>query len=221
MHDQALAWFVKHNRVKPDQGFMEKTTAQFEDRFRRRAGFIYELGPALLDSRRPTIVLVRCGAVHVFELTNLQARNWRHDIGGVSSSDFSDRDEFDPAPVIELSDPQFDNPLQIDANQPVTGTVKVRCLAAVKGPLMLRFAAPAGGSMYKDYFQLPEGLPVGRSSCSFGFGRLRTRENKPWPAGPYVLSLEVCSNREDPESQIKTVLSNSVAAVVNVSPAPK
>jgi serine/threonine protein kinase len=217
MRDQALAWLVKHNTVKPPTRFLENMTAQLDDRFQRKVGFKYELGTGLVDSHRPTILLARCGAFHVFELSDSQARNWTREPRHVIDADVADQDELDPAPAIELSDLDINNALRLDGEQQITGSVRVHCVTAQKGPLSLRLVSPSDGVLNLRYQQLPDGLPAGRISCPFAFGRLNNKDGGR-RVGPCVVCLEVYATKKNQEKAIVRVLSNSVAMVVNLDP---
>jgi serine/threonine protein kinase len=219
IRDKMAAWVAQNHAFQPGRQFPEKTVTQLDDRLKRNVGFIYELGAGMVKSNRPTIVLGRCGTLHVFALTNAQARNFKVASNTVVHSDLRDDDILSTQAPFELSELVIDNALQLDGDQPITGTVTVRNLG-FKGPPVLRLGYEAADRWNSYTLPLTEELPAGPTPLQFAVGCLNNKEIGR-RVGPYVVCLEFCSMKNTKDRPTVTVLSNSVAAVVNVSRAPQ
>jgi hypothetical protein len=218
LRTRALDWLKTNANAAPDSKGFRGMTADISRPLDRDLAAIFMIGKDLVKSNRPTILTARCGAFHVFELTEAEARNWPAGDNVLDVRVRGEKDRVRPVPAFELVEPRFDNANEFDADKGGLGSVVCRLTSPCPGPFTLRI------TLFDDAaITLQMTVPLGESIRTTGdrlFFRL-TSFNSPKRRlkGPVVLFLELCA-ADGPNGREDTIIvSNSVAVVVNVSDA--
>lgn len=208
--DRALAW-LGENAAAPAGKVADQARGMFDDRVKEGSGFTLAAGEAVVKSKRPALLAGWGGELFPFELTAEQAKALKLAAGDLILTAFPQ-----PAGPRPEKPPFVLSELKINGAAPkLAGAVAYRRGAAVAGPLVLRLSYPAGASL-RVRRQLAE--PKAESgTLPFSFPPVTADD--PEVSGPVVVLVEVCS--AESAGKPEAVLSNPVAALVTVPPAPK
>ena len=136
VRDQTIAWLKTHHSGGPTSSHMPLLVADLDLALNGGQSFYYRIGPKVVRSNRPTLLVGRCGTLHVFEVDEAQKRQFPLQGGASDAVTLSDEGTTLAKPLIRLSDLKIDNAAGFDGDQRLTGSVKYEQMGPVTGPLV-------------------------------------------------------------------------------------
>jgi hypothetical protein len=211
--DRAVEWLRANNRWGPGHPLVTDTAARIDKDLDASEAFQVLLGPALMKSARPTLLVGRAGALEVFELGRELARDfpvgeWECRVQNYSTGDDLRR----AAPRVVLSDLVIDGADTLFPERPVTGSVAFRLLGRWPGGYALRlthYFGTQGRTVLLPRDHLPD---ADKGTLPFSFPPL-SKPHEVMP-GPDAVFVEVVTQ----DSGRMIVESNAAAAAVRVMP---
>ncbi len=213
MRDRAVDWLRDNVRKGRDSEPVTDTAAIIDRDLAVIDGFQVEIGPHLLKSDKPALVVGYAGNLHVFELTGALARDFPMKERNIHVATFrTSHDLRRVAPRLLLSDLAIDGAESLLPGGRVAGSVAYRVRERWSGEGALRltcYLANRRRSVLIPQFHLPESE---QGTIPFSFPP--PGDAKEMRRGPLVLLVEVITKEEG----VVTVESNAAAAVAHVSP---
>jgi hypothetical protein len=220
--DQAVAWLTENNCDGPDHPVIADMARLIDRDATDGRAFLIRLGPAMVRSGKPTQLAGRHHDLYAFTYTPEQAGDWVPAKAGDFCISTAPRQQIDPRPLVELSDPRFERAGALEPHADISGTVAYRKLGDVSGPLTLRLICMTKGKTRTLFEAMPELSLEAEGRIAFNLGSaFAPDENEPTPRGPVIFFLEL--GRQAPpggEAQM-VLLSNMVAAPVFFRPPGK
>jgi hypothetical protein len=211
--DRAVAWLQAQNRWGPDHSAVAYVAAHLDRDLNASEAFQVVLGPRLVKSGKPTLLVGRAGALDVVELGPELTRGFPFAEGVCGVKNFSAGEDLRRrAPRVLLSGAVLDGADRLFPERRLTGSVAYRILGRWRGPCALRLTCYFGmrrRAVFMDRDRLPE---AERGTLSFTFPPLgQPHEVTP---GPDVVFVELVTQ----DSGRTVVESNAASAPVRVMP---
>jgi serine/threonine protein kinase len=212
MRNRAVDWLRENVSKGRDSEPVTDTAAIIDRDLGVIDGFQVEIGPRLLKSDRPTLLVGRAGTLQVFELTGGLARDFPVKERGIHVSTYRTSTEQRRAtPRVVLSDAAIEGADALPPGGRVKGSVAYRVRERWPGESSLRltcYLARRRRSVLIPQFRLPESE---QGTIPFSFPPVG--DAKEMVPGPLVLFVEVITKEEG----VVTVESNAAAAVAHVA----
>jgi WD40 repeat protein len=216
--EQALAWLRTNNTFGPKHKLVDDMAKELDTHLTSGEAFFLSLGVKLVKSKRPTILAGRNGAFYAFEVPADQAGKWLKDFDTNMSTTARQDEVIEPNPLVILDDPKIDSAARLGGGQRLTGTVAYQKFDTFDGILALRLTYMAGNISRTRFHSIEGSLDADKGSLTFSFPPFHDAQNQ--RTGPTPVFIELCSFL-NPERRGKViVLSNSVAALLNVVESP-
>ncbi len=205
--DRALAWLAA-NAAAPAEKAIDQAKALLPPAKDGR-GFTLALGEAVARSKKPALLAGWGGELFVFELSAEQAKALKLGAADLLANTFAQPAGRRPEkPTLTLSD------LKLDVGSPkLAGAVAYRRGEVSVGPIVLRLSYPAGPSLRMRN----QPAEAKEASGTLPISGPPLTADDPQLSGPIVVFVEACAADGN---QPAAVLSNTVAALVTVSPGP-
>jgi hypothetical protein len=208
--DQAVDWIAANNTLGGSPNRLATDCAGLLDKmFTPGKAFTLQLGAKLMTSGRRTLLAGRRDGFFQFPYPPGCPGVGDHGIA-LTVTDPQPQ-EFVPDPPVQLSDLRVDDPLNLDGDRPVTGSVAYRCRTPVSGPLHLRLTFMLGKKTHTRYRPVALG-PAGQGRLAFTFDPLYDEPLR--ETGVQVLFFDCCAVKEPGPDAEARVLSNTVAELV-------
>jgi hypothetical protein len=209
VRDQAVDWLRANNVWQPDHSIVGYVADHIDRDLAGSEAFQVLLGPLLVKSSKPTLLVGRAGTLHVFELGPALAR----DIAatGCRMQNYSPSDDRRrAAPRVLLSALVIDGAERPVPQRPLTGALAYRIIDRWPGGYALRLTFYAGKRrryLFLHHARLPA---TNQGTLRFSFPPLDDPDQV--MAGPDVVFVEVVTRG----AAGPIVESNAVAAVVRL-----
>lgn len=217
--DKIVAWIRANNKWGPDHAIVRDTSEQVDADIGRVNNLTLTYGSGLTRSGRPCQLCVWAGQFFAFELTNDQAKA----LGtGPSSMSYTtgtkQRDRRQTPPAVIISKPGLRDAQNLDGKADVSGAVTFKASGPLPEKSAIRMSFEVGQSTTSRFQYLDGGLPADGKLLTFAFKGInadRAKGEKDF-AGPLVLFFDLCTVKEKDQAVEVTILSNSVAGLVDV-----
>jgi serine/threonine protein kinase len=211
--DRAVGWLRANNRSGPGHPVVAYMASRIDQDLDVSEAFQVVLGPGLVKSAKPTLLVGRAGAFDVFELRPELARDFSIGEQGCRVRNYSTADDLRRAAArVLLSDLVIDSADGLFPERPLTGSVAYRILGRWPGECALRltyYFGTRGRTVLIPRDRLPE---ADQGTLPFSFPPLgKPQEVMP---GPDVVFVEFITQ----DSGRTIVESNAAAVVVRVVP---
>jgi serine/threonine protein kinase len=211
VRDRAVDWFRANQRGRPDHPAIAYMATHIDRDLEKAEAFQVLLGPGLLKSAKPTLLVGRAGVLSVFELGPKLTRGFPIPGEVCRIQNYSSGDDLRRAtPRVLLTGLVLDDTSNLFPGRPITGSVAYRILDRWPGECALRLTYYFGKrsrSVLVSYLQLPK-ADDGR--LSFSFPPLGDPQN--FVPGPDVVFVEFITQ----DSGQTVVESNAAVAAVRV-----
>src|SRR5262249_23631716 len=119
--DQAVAWLRDNNAFNAKSTFVAERTGQIDSYLATGDGFVMELGPNLVKSRRPTYLAVHRGQFLALDLAGEQARAYTKPGNSSTMVEISGTDPRIVPPPVRLSELRIENAAALPATSSFSG----------------------------------------------------------------------------------------------------
>jgi hypothetical protein len=214
---KAAEWVRDNNAFRKDHPLAKDMAKMIEQEVGRVNNLKLTFAPDLMKSGKAHELHLWAGEVFVFPLNNDQARRLALKRGevrvdrGPNARDLRAR----TAPV-KLGKLTLTGGAALDGARPTTGKLVIEVVAPPQKPVALRLAYTVGGRTTAHYHHLPAGLKKGAQEVSFKFGPINGG-GRPPHAGPVVVFVEACEVANKGGGVEVTILSNTLAQLVDVT----
>jgi hypothetical protein len=209
--DRAVEWVRANNCWQRDHPVVAYAATHIDRDLEKAEAFQVLLGPGLVKSAKPTILVGRAGNLFVFELSPDLTRGYPIDDQICRVQNYSSGDDLRRAPPrMVLSDLILDRASDLSPARPITGSVAYRVLDRWPGECALRLTYYFGKrsrSVVVPHDHLPE-ASQGRLALLFP----PVGDPQDFVPGPDVVFVEFITQ----ESGRTVVESNAAAAAVRV-----
>jgi serine/threonine protein kinase len=211
VRDRAVDWFRANQRGRPDHPAIAYMATHIDRDLEKAEAFQVLLGPGLLKSAKPTLLVGRAGVLSIFELGPELTRGFPIPDEVCRIQNYSSGDDLRrPTPRVLFSDLVLEGASDLSPARPITGSVAYRILDRWPGECALRLTYYFGKrsrTVVVPHDHLPE---ANDGRLSFSFPPLGDPQY--FVPGPDVVFVEFITQ----DSGRTLVESNAAVAAVRV-----
>jgi hypothetical protein len=213
-----LNWFKANNKDGANAKVVDWLAKLIDADVSKGRNFSVKIGANWTKAGKAYLIQTWGGRAFLFELSDARVKALGLKPTSLSYSWLGKPKEVhSTSPVAKLSLLKIDNATGLDGSKDMTGQVSCQTLGQAGAKVYVRISFSAGGYTHSKYLPLAK-LPGGTDNLKFTFSAVNKGVKTPH-TGPLVVFLELVVVKSTATGMETTVVSNTVAAMVDVTAA--
>jgi hypothetical protein len=212
-----VKWVTDNNLQGAQARWLPELTKQIDTDLQAGTNVSLAFGARTVKGGKAALLHTWAGKVYLFRLSEARAQARNLKPGDITYSQGAKRSDR-PAPrlLAELVRPLVDNATKLDATKQFTGDVFVRNPGKMPDKVAVRISYSVNGHTTSKFMYPPQ-VPTKSGRLRFSFDPMvdLAKGDKP-VAGPVVVFIDLCLVKASDKGVEVTLLSNSVAKLVDV-----